>query len=58
MLKKIAEGKPYTGQQALNISLIDRLGGKDYAIELAANKSNMSYYNVLDYGTGLGFFGI
>ncbi|WP_052332176.1 signal peptide peptidase SppA [Methanobrevibacter arboriphilus] len=57
-VKKIAEGKPYTGQQALNNSLIDRLGGKDYAIELAANKSNMDYYNVLDYGTGLGFFGI
>ncbi len=57
-VKKIAEGRPYTGQQGLNISLVDRLGGKDYAIDLAANKSNMSYYNVIDYGTGFGFLGI
>jgi len=57
-VKNIAEGRPYTGQQGLNISLVDYLGGKDYAIELAANKSNMKYYNVIDYGSGFGLFDI
>lgn len=56
-VKKIAEGRPYTGQQGLNASLVDYLGGKEYAIDLAANKSNMNYYNVIDYGTGSGLFG-
>lgn len=53
----IAEGRPYTGQQGLNVSLVDYLGGKDYAIELAANKSNLSDYQVYDYGTNSGLFG-
>lgn len=56
-VKKIAEGRPYTGQQGLNASLVDILGGKEDAIELAANKSNMNYYSVIDYGTGSGLFG-
>ena len=55
-VKNIAEGRPYTGQQGLNVSLIDYLGGKDYAIELAANKSHMTSYQVYDYSSG-GLFG-
>jgi len=55
-VKTIAEGKPYNGKQAMNVSLIDHLGGKDYAIELAANKSNMGFYSTYDYSTG-GLFG-
>jgi len=55
-VKSIAEGKPYTGQQGLNISLVDYLGGKDYAIELAANKSHMTRYQTHNYGSG-GLFG-
>lgn len=55
-VKKIAEGRPYTGQQGLNVSLVDHLGGKDYAIELAANKSSMASYQVYDYSSG-GLFG-
>ena len=54
-VKKIAEGRPYTGQQGLNNSLVDYLGGKDYAIELAANKSNMTYYQVFTYNANSGF---
>lgn len=56
-VKKVAEGRPYIGKQGLNASLIDYLGGKEYAIDLAANKSNMDYYSVVDYGTGSGLFG-
>jgi protease IV len=57
-VKKIAEGKPYTGKQGLNVSLVDHLGGKDYAIQLAANKSHMTYYQAYDYGTSFGFLGL
>lgn len=35
-VKSIAEGKIYTGRQAKNIKLVDYLGGKDKAIEIAA----------------------
>jgi len=56
-VKSIAEGRPYTGQQGLNVSLVDHLGGKDFAIELAANKAHMNgYYHAYDYGSG-GLFG-
>lgn len=55
-VKKIAEGRPYTGQQGLNVSLVDYLGGKDYAIQLAANKSHMTNYQIYDYGNS-GLFG-
>jgi len=56
-VKSIAEGKPYSGRQAMNNSLIDHLGGKDYAIELAANKSHMVSYSTYDYASR-GFFGL
>jgi len=55
-VKTIAEGRPYTGQQGLNVSLVDHLGGKDFAIELAANKSHMNIYHPYDYGSR-GLFG-
>ncbi|RBQ24488.1 hypothetical protein ALNOE001_01430 [Candidatus Methanobinarius endosymbioticus] len=56
-VKKVAEGRPFTGKQGLNASLVDHLGGKEYAIDLAANKSHMNFYSVVDYGTSLGFLG-
>ncbi|WP_067257789.1 signal peptide peptidase SppA [Methanobrevibacter cuticularis] len=61
-VESIAEGKIYTGQQALDFKLIDKLGGKEYAIELAANKSGIGPgYQVItmspDYGP-LGELGI
>lgn len=36
-IKSIAEGKIYTGRQALNLKLVDSLGGKDQAIQDAAD---------------------
>ena len=50
-VKSIAEGKPYTGQQGLNVKLVDHLGGKEFAIELAGNKSHMLSYNTYEYGS-------
>jgi len=49
-VKNISEGKPYTGQQGLDVGLVDYLGGKEYAIELAANRSHMTNYQVYYYG--------
>lgn len=45
-VKNIAEGKIYTGREALNIKLVDSLGGKDDAIKEAANMAGIgnSYY--------------
>jgi len=55
-VKSIAEGKPYTGKQGLDVNLVDYLGGKEYAIELAANKTHLTNYRVYDYGIR-GLFG-
>lgn len=47
-VKSIAEGKIYTGRQSLKIKLIDSLGGKDQAIQKAADIAGIgNYYNVI-----------
>ncbi|PKL67789.1 MAG: signal peptide peptidase SppA [Methanobacteriales archaeon HGW-Methanobacteriales-1] len=47
-VKSIAEGKIYTGRQALNIKLVDSLGGKDKAIQEAADLSGIGdSYNII-----------
>ncbi len=52
----IAQGRVYTGEQALKIGLIDLLGGIDLAIEIAAKKSNMSEYQIVEYPEKEDFF--
>lgn len=44
----IAQGRVWTGEQALSIHLVDELGGLDAAIEKAASLANVSNYKV-DY---------
>lgn len=47
-VKSIAEGKIYTGRQALKLKLVDSLGGKDQAIQEAANMAGIGdYYQVI-----------
>jgi protease-4 len=47
-VKSIAEGKIYTGRQALNIKLVDSLGGKDKAIQEAADLAGIGdSYNII-----------
>lgn len=41
-LKKIASGRVWTGEQALENGLIDVFGDLDYAVELAARKAGIS----------------
>lgn len=46
-VSKIA--KKYNGKEALNIKLIDKVGDKDKAIEIASSKANLEYYTVVNY---------
>jgi protease-4 len=45
-LDDIAGGRVYTGKQALDLGLVDRLGGLDDAVKFAAAKANMSEYEI------------
>lgn len=40
-IEKLAGGRVYTGKQALELGLVDKLGGITEAIELAASKANL-----------------
>lgn len=46
---KIADGSIYTGEQALEIKLVDRLGGMQDAIEYAAKKTGLGLPPKIDY---------
>jgi len=53
MVKEISSGKTYLGQEAKNLGLIDQLGGKDKAIEIAAERANVSKFKIIDYSDSL-----
>lgn len=48
-IKKVAEGRVWTGEQALEFGLVDKLGYIDDAIEMAANMAGLSEYSVVSY---------
>lgn len=48
-LKKIAEGRVWTGEDAVELGLVDALGGLDDAIKIAATKANLDKYMVKSY---------
>lgn len=48
-IKKIAEGRVWTGKQALEIGLVDAIGGLDLAIEEAAKYAKLETYSVVEY---------
>lgn len=45
-IKEIAEGRVWTGEDALKLGLVDKIGGLDDAISLAVKKANLKAYNV------------
>lgn len=45
-IKAIAEGRVWTGEDALKIGLVDKIGGIDEAIEIAAKRAKLTAYNV------------
>ena len=48
-LAKLAHGKRYNGNEAKNLGLVDKLGNKNKAIELAASKANVTNYTAVNY---------
>ena len=45
----IAQGRVWAGADALEIGLVDEIGGLDKAIEYAANKANLTDYSIKEY---------
>ena len=45
-VKKIAQGRVWTGQQALELDLVDQLGGLDKAIQVAAELADLDSYSI------------
>lgn len=48
-IKKIAEGRVWTGEMAKNLGLVDQLGGIDDAITAAADRAKLDNYRVVYY---------
>jgi len=48
-IKSIAEGRVWTGEDALKIGLVDKIGGLNDAVKLAVEKAKLKTYNVREY---------
>lgn len=48
-LDAIAQGRVWTGEDALKIGLVDVLGGLDDAIQIAAGKAGLDKYSLTEY---------
>jgi len=46
-VKNLAEGRIFTGRQALRNRLVDYTGGKDYAVEVAAKLAGVKNYDTI-----------
>lgn len=49
VISEVSSGKTYFGEEAKNLGLIDELGGKDKALQIAADKAKVVRYKVVDY---------
>ena len=45
---EIAQGRVWTGEDALRIGLVDQLGGLNEAIQLAAEKAGLSDFQIIE----------
>ncbi|MDD7564143.1 MAG: signal peptide peptidase SppA [Alloprevotella sp.] len=52
----IAQGRVWTGRQALNLKLVDKLGTLDDAIKVAAKKAQITHYRLVDYPAPANWF--
>ncbi|MCK9311339.1 MAG: signal peptide peptidase SppA [Bacteroidales bacterium] len=48
-LRKIAEGRVWTGEKALELGLVDELGGIDHAIKVAAKLGKVKNYRMVSF---------
>lgn len=49
-VEAMATGQIYTGEQALELGLVDELGGLDEAVAAAAELAELSEWNIVEYG--------
>lgn len=50
-LDAIAQGRVWTGEDALKIGLVDMLGGLEDAVRIASGKAGIEKYNIVEYPT-------
>lgn len=55
-INKIAGGRVFTGRQALELGLVDKIGGLDDAIKFAAKKAGLGEYEIRVLPEPPGFF--
>jgi protease-4 len=55
-IKKVAEGRVWTGASALQLGLVDELGGIDLALKMAAEKAGVESYTTAAYPAKKSFF--
>jgi len=55
-IKTIAEGRVWTGEDALKIGLVDKIGGMDLALKLAVEKAKLKTYMIKDFPVKEDFF--
>ncbi|MBQ4519394.1 MAG: signal peptide peptidase SppA [Bacteroidaceae bacterium] len=55
-LRQVAEGRVWTGTMALELGLVDKLGGMNEALQAAAFKAGTDAYTVLSYPEQPGLF--
>ena len=48
-IEKIAEGRVWTGEMAVGLGLVDKLGGIDDALAAAAKRANVENYTIISY---------
>lgn len=54
-IDQIGQGRIWTGAKALELGLIDELGGIDKALEVAIKKADIESYTILNYPEKVGF---
>ncbi|WP_026474057.1 signal peptide peptidase SppA [Alkaliflexus imshenetskii] len=47
-IDEVGEGRVWSGENALGLSLVDKLGGIDDAIKIAANMANIESYRIVE----------
>ena len=55
-IEQIAGGRVYTGRQALELGLVDRMGGQVDAIAAAAKRAGIRKYSIREYPESQGLF--
>lgn len=53
---EIAQGRVWTGKDALKVGLVDVLGGMEDALQIAARKAGLDNYRIVEYPTEKDFF--